>query len=119
MTEVEVTNPNPVFLSPAEQAEALAYALAQLGFSTEVWKSRNYQLHPCVAVKCGPYIHLRQPEYVFAAPNLHDGGEWWWWRASPDDPTVLEQVTPISQISAAADLLARTFPQIRDGSNGD
>jgi hypothetical protein len=110
MTDVAVTSPNPVFLSPAEQAEALAEALAQLGFSTEVWKSRDYMKHPCVAVRCGPKRHLQQTEYIYAAPNTRDGGEWWFWRTSPDDPLVMEVVYPISQISATADLLTRTFP---------
>jgi hypothetical protein len=117
MTDVAVTSSNPVFLSPAEQAEALAQALAQLGFSTEVWKSRDYMYHPCVVVRCGTR-HLLQTEYIFAGPNSRDSGEWWFWRASPDDPLVMEVVYPISQISATADLLARTIPQIQDDSNG-
>ena len=109
---------NPVYLSPVRQAEALAYALAKFGYSAEVWKSRDYQIHPCVVVRCGPKIHLRQTEYVFAGPRDGDD-EWWFYRANPQDVTVLEQIAPISQVSNAAGLLKRTLPQLPPDSGDD
>jgi hypothetical protein len=113
MTEVA----NPVYLSPAVQAEALAEALNQFGFGTSVWKWRDYLLHPCVVIRCGTR-HVQQTEYVFAAPEMGGDDSWWFWRISPDDPLVMERVAPVTNISATADLLARTLPQIQDNSNG-
>lgn len=112
MTDIAVTGPNPVWVSPAEQADALADALAALGFSCEVWRARDYMQHPCIVIKCGPKIHLRYVEHVFVGPNPHDDGEWWYWRVSPEDPLAMEKITPVSQPSAAADLLVRTLPQV-------
>lgn len=107
-----VTNPNPVYLHPAVQADALAEALNQLGFTTAVMKQRVY--HPCVVVKCGAGRHVRQTEYIYVAPEPNSDGEWWFWRASPDDVLVMEKIAPISQVSATADLLARAIPQVRE-----
>jgi hypothetical protein len=112
MTQVQVTGPNPVYVSPAKQAEALAEALAQLGFSTQVQKSRSFQVHPRVIVHCGPTRHIANVEYIFAAPDPNDG-EWWFHRAIPDDPIRTEKIAPLSQVSNAADLIARTLPRFR------
>jgi hypothetical protein len=114
MTEVAA----PVYLNPATQADALADALKALGFGAEVFKWRDYLLHPCVVIRCGAR-HVKQVEYVFAAPEVGgDDDTWWWWRVSPDDPLVMERILPVSLISATADLLARTLPQIQETNNG-
>jgi hypothetical protein len=105
----------PVYINPAIQAEALAEALNQQGFQTDVWKWRDYLLHPCVVIRCGTR-HVQQTEYVFAAPEMGGDDSWWFWRISPDDPLVMERVAPVTNISATADLLARTLPQIREVS---
>jgi hypothetical protein len=117
MTDVAVTGPNPVILSPADQIDALASALAALGFSVAVNKVKGFTLHPCCVVSCGRTRHLRNVEMVFAADD--DDGDWWYFRVNPIDPIMSEKITPLSQPSAAADLLARTMPQISDGGNAN
>lgn len=114
MTDIAaVTGPNPIYVSPADQAKALAYALNALGYSTQVWKSRDFQLHPCIVVHCGPTRHIQNhAEYIYAAPDPHDG-DWFFWRVSPQDSITMEKVAALSQVSNAADLIARTLPQFR------
>jgi hypothetical protein len=107
MTEVV----DPVWVNPAVQAEALAKALRQIGFSTTVWKSRDYLEHPCVVVKCATR-HLRQTEHIFAAPKLGGDDQFWFWRVSPHDPLTMELIAPISHVSASANLLARTITYV-------
>jgi len=117
MTEIA----HPVYLKPSAQAEALAEALAKFGFSTEVRKWRDYLQHPCVVIRCGDGLHVRQTEYIYAAPLSGDpDGQYWWWRVSPDDPLTMTILAPISDVSVTVDVLMRsiTMPQIQDGSNG-
>ena len=109
MTEVA----NPLYLSPAVQAKALAEALNKLGFNADVRAWREFLLHPCVVIQCGKR-HVQQVEYVFAAPEMGGDDRFWFWRCAPDDPLVMERITPISNVSATADLLARTIPQVRE-----
>lgn len=115
MTEIAQ---NPVYLHPGVQAQALGAALDQLGFTTEVWKSRDFLCHPCIVIRCGQQRHVRQVEYVYAAPEINGERRWWFWRASSDDAATMEMIAPISQVSATADLLARALPQIRELNNG-
>jgi hypothetical protein len=111
MTEITRFDLIPICLSPADQAEALADALNRLGFTTNVWKSRlrksgnDYSENPCVLVRCGAR-HVRQPEIIYAAPRIGDD-QFWFYRVSPEDNLAMEQIAPISQVSATADLLAR------------
>jgi hypothetical protein len=108
----QVTGPNPVYISPADQAEALAEALAKLGFTVRVQKNRSFQRHPRITVHCGPTRHIQNIEQIFAAPD--NDGEWWFHRALPEDVLRTEKIAPLSQVSAAADLIARTLPKFRD-----
>jgi hypothetical protein len=104
-----------VFLNPIEQTNALADALRRLGFTTRVWRTQNYMMHPCIVITCGPGRHLSYPtEYVYAAPEFNGDGRFWFWRANPDDPLIMEQIAPVSHVSATADLLARTITLSRE-----
>jgi hypothetical protein len=107
---------NPVYLNPAEQAEALALALNALGFSTRVHKARQFMYHPCVVIHCGPTRHVKEPEYVYCAPEP-SGDYWFFWRVDPGDKLRVEKIAPIAQVSNTADLLARTIPQLEETGN--
>jgi hypothetical protein len=96
----------PVYLNPGVQATALGAALARLGFTAEVLRSRAHLKHPCVVVSSGLTRLLPQPEYVFAAPD--DDGDWWFWWPSAEDLVVLEPIAPLGEVSVTADRIART-----------
>jgi hypothetical protein len=73
-----------VFLNPIEQTNALADALRRLGFTTRVWRTQNYMMHPCIVITCGPGRHLSYPtEYVYAAPEFNGDGRFWFWGRIP------------------------------------
>jgi hypothetical protein len=98
----------PVYLHPGNQAEALAAALNQLGFTAEVLRQRGHQQHPCIVVDSGPARIVRATEYVYAGPD--EAGQWWFWvSSSQQDPVDLEPIAPISDVSATADHLARAL----------
>jgi hypothetical protein len=102
----------PVYLHPGSQARALGEALNALGFAAEVLKYGGHEQHPCVVVAGGPQRIVAATEYVYAAPD--EAGQWWFWVSSSlEDPVDLEPVTPISDVSAAADHLARTLTRAR------
>lgn len=102
----------PVYLHPGNQAEALGDALAKLGFTTEVLKTRAHQQHPCVVVDSGPEQTMQATEYVYTGPD--EAGQWWFWLSSSlEDPVDLEPVAPISDVSATADHIARTLTRAR------
>jgi hypothetical protein len=99
---------SPVYLHPGRQAEALGAMLASYGFTTEVLKAQAHHEHPCVVVSGSLVRHMTQPEYIYAAPDPQDG-TWWFWRPDADDELVMTKVSPIGDVSATADLFARTI----------
>jgi hypothetical protein len=107
----------PVYLHPGSQAKALAAALCRLGFIAGVLKSHEHRMHPCVAVDSGPARTVKAVCYVYAAPD--EESQWWFWASSVmGDPIALEAVAPLSEVSVAADAVARAvtlacavFPQ--------
>lgn len=101
----------PVYLHPGVQAGALGAALARLGFAVEVLTARDHQRHPCIVVASGPEREVQQTGYVYAAPD--QGGRWWFWRSVPDDPIATVRVAPLSEVSAAADRIARALTRAR------
>jgi hypothetical protein len=108
--------PRPVYLNPGTQAMALGTELARLGFTTEVLTGQGHQRHPCVVVDSGPARIVTGTGYVYAAPD--QDGCWWFWSPSPADPIAMEAIAPLSDVSVAADTVARaitlaraTFPQ--------
>jgi molybdopterin-guanine dinucleotide biosynthesis protein len=88
------------------QAEALARALRELGFSAAVLKSRGHGRNPCVVADSGSARQVRSAGLVYAAPD-DDGGEWWFWladRRAPVDVTRVATLSEVSQAASAVDL---------------
>jgi hypothetical protein len=102
----------PVYLHPGSQAKALAAALNRLGFTAGVIKTREHRKYPCVAVDSGPARTVKAVCYVYAGPG--EDGQWWFWASSVmGDPIALEAVAPLSEVSAAADAVARAVTLAR------
>lgn len=94
------------------QAEALAGALRELGFTVTVLKSRGHGRHPCVVADSGPGRRVRSAGLVYAAPD-DDGGEWWFWLADRSDPVDVTRVAALSEVSLAASAVDRALTRCR------
>jgi hypothetical protein len=90
-----------VYPGKGTQAEALARALRELGFTATVLKSRGHGRNPCVVADSGPARQVRSVGLVYAAPD-DDGGEWWFWLADRRDPVDVTRVAALSEVSQAA-----------------
>jgi hypothetical protein len=90
----------PVALDPRAQAEALAGALRDNGLTATVLIYGGHQQHPCVEITGGRDWRGNEIEWVYAAP---EDGHWWFWWSS------LELIAPVSEVSIAADVIARAF----------
>jgi len=80
---------------PRTRAEELAQALNGRGLTATVLRSGGHQIHPCVEITSGMGV-----EWVYAAP---EDGHWWFWWSS------MELIAPVSEVSAAADDIARAL----------
>jgi molybdopterin-guanine dinucleotide biosynthesis protein len=89
------------------QAEALARALRELGFTATVLKSQGHGRHPCVVADSGPARLVRAASLVYAAPD--DSGEWWFWLADRRNPVDVTRVAALSEVSLAADQVDRAL----------
>jgi hypothetical protein len=101
----------PVCLSRGIQAEALAEALRELGFTATVLKTLGHQWHPCVVADSGPARQVRAAGLVYAAPD--DGGEWWFWLADRCDPVDVTRVAALSEVLLAAGEVDRALTRAR------
>jgi hypothetical protein len=102
----------PVNPGKGTQADALARALRELGFTATVLKSRGHGRHPCVVADSGPARLVRAAGLVYAAPD-DDSGEWWFWLADRRNPVDVTRVAALSEVSLAADQVARALTRSR------
>jgi hypothetical protein len=96
-----------VRLSQGTQAETLARALRELGFTATVLKTRGHQRHPCVVAGSGPARQVQPAGLVYAAPD--DSGEWWFWLADRCNPVDVTRVAALSEVSLAASEVDRAL----------
>lgn len=102
----------PAYPGKGTQAEALAGALRELGFTATVLKSRGHGRNPCVVAGSGPGRQVRSAGLVYAAPD-DDGGEWWFWLADCSDPVDVTRVAVLSEVSLAASVVDRALTRSR------
>jgi hypothetical protein len=94
-------------LRQGAQADALAGALRELGFTATVLKTRGHGRHPCVVADSGPARQVRAAGLVYAAPD--DGGEWWFWLADRCNPVDVTRVAALSEVLLAASEVDRAL----------